>query len=107
MKTPRLVLHEPKKGANLVDLLAIPDFDELAEKGKSFQDKALEKHELLEERMRAMQGINIPISLDAIKLSLVPRLVIPHKFKTPIFDKYDDTKCPNVHLTMYCQKMSA
>ena len=56
--------------------------------------------------MRAMEGINILGSLDATELSLVPGLVIPHKFKTPIFDKYDGTKCPNVHLTMYCRKMS-
>ena len=85
-----------------MDPLAIPDFDELAEKGKSLQDKALEKYELLEERMRAMEGINIPKSLDAMELSLVLGLVIPHKFETPIFDKYDGTKCPNAHLTMYC-----
>ena len=57
--------------------------------------------------MREMEGINIPESLDAIELSLVPGLVIPHKFKTPTFDKYDGTKCPTMHLTIYCRKMSA
>ena len=57
--------------------------------------------------MITMEGINISESLDATELSLVPGLVIPHKFKTPIFDKYDGTKCPNAHLTIYCQKMSA
>ena len=56
--------------------------------------------------MRAMEGINIPRSLDAIELSLVSGLVIPHMFKTPTFDKYDCTKCPTTHLTMYYQKMS-
>ena len=50
-----------------------------------------------------MEGINILESLDATELSLV----IPHKFKTPTFDKYDGTKCPTTHLTMYCRKMSA
>ena len=54
-----------------------------------------------------MEWINILGSLDAIELSLVSGLVIPHKFKTPIFDKYDSTKCPTTHLTMYCRKMSA
>ena len=93
--------------ADLVDPLAVPDLDEIVEKGKSPQDKALEKYELLEERMRAMERINIPESLDATKLSLVSGLVIPHKFKTPTFDKYDGTKCPTIHLTMYCRKMSA
>ena len=56
--------------------------------------------------MRAMEGINIPGSLDATELSLVSSLIIPHKFKTLTFDKYDGTKCPTTHLTMYCQKMS-
>ena len=50
VKTPGLVIHEPKTGVDLVDPLAVPDFDELAEKGKSLQDKALEKYELLEKK---------------------------------------------------------
>ena len=107
MNTSGLVLHEPKTGAGLVDPLTVPDLDELAGKGKSFQNKALEKYEHLQEIMRAMEGIDILGSLDAIELSLVSGLVIPHKFKTPTFDKYDGTKCPTTHLTMYCRKMSA
>ena len=94
-------------GVDPVDPLTVPDLDEMVEKGKSPQDKAPEKYELLEKRMRAIEGINIPGSLDATELSLVSGLVIPHKFKTPTFDKYDGTKCPNTHLTMYCRKMSA
>ena len=54
-----------------------------------------------------MEGINILGSLDATELSLVSGLVIPHQFKTLTFDKYDGTKCPNKHFTMYCRKMSA
>ena len=104
---PELVMHEPNIGANLVDPLAVPDLNELAEKEKSLQEKTLEKYELLEEKMRAMKRINIPESLDAIELSLVPVLVIPHKFKTQTFDKYDSTKCPTMYLSMYCWKMSA
>ena len=57
--------------------------------------------------MRAMEGISIPESIDVAELSLVSSLVIPHKFKTLTFDKYDGTKCPTTHLTMYCRKMSA
>ena len=98
-------MQEPKANADLMDPLAIPDLDEIV--AKSLQDKALEKYELFEERMRAMEGINIPGSLDATELSLVLRLVIPHKFKAPTFDKYDVTKCPTTHLTMYCRKMLA
>ena len=85
-----------------MDPLAVPDLDELMGKGKLPQDKTLKKYELLEERIRAMEGINIPGSLDAIELSLVLGLVIPHKFKTPTFDKYDGTKCPRTYLLIYC-----
>ena len=54
-----------------------------------------------------MEGINIPGGIDAGELSLVHGLVISHKFKTLAFDKYDGTKCPTMHLTMYCRKISA
>ena len=57
--------------------------------------------------MKAIEGINILGGVDAAELSLVQDLVIPHKFKTPVFDKYDGTKCPTVHLMMYYRKMSA
>ena len=107
MKTSGLVLHEPKIGADPVDPLAVPDLDELAEKEKSRQDKTLEKYELLEKKMIVMEGINIPGSIDAAELSLVLGLVIPHKFKTLTFDKYNGTKCPITHLAMYYRKMSA
>ena len=99
-------MREPKISIGLVDPLAVPDLDELVEKGKLPQDKTLEKYDLLEEIMRAMEGINILGSLDATELSLESGLVISHKFKTLTFDKYDGTKCPTTYLTMYCRKMS-
>ena len=81
MNIPGLVMQKPKANVDPMDPLAVLDLDESAEKGKSLQDKAIEKYELLEERMRAMEGINITGSLDATKFSLVSGLVIPHKFK--------------------------
>ena len=107
MNTLGLVMQEPKANADLMDPLAVPDLDEILAKGKSLQDKGLEKYELFKEKMRVMEEINIPGSLDATELSLVSGLVIPHKFKASTFDKYDGTKCPTTHLTMYCRKMSA
>ncbi|KAA3483834.1 gag/pol polyprotein [Gossypium australe] len=44
--------------------------------------------------------------MSAKKLSLVPGLVLPPKFKAPDFEKYDGTRCPKAHLTMFCQKMA-
>ena len=101
MNTLRLVMREPNTSTDPVDPLVVPDLDELATKGKPAQNRALEKYEFLEKRMRAMEGISIPGSLNATELSLVSRLVIPHKFKTPTFDKYDGNKCLTTHLTMY------
>ena len=75
MNTSVLVMQKPKANADLMDPLVVPDLDEIIEKGKSPQDKAVEKYELLEERMRTMEGINIPRSLDATELSLVSGLV--------------------------------
>ena len=45
-------------------------------------------------------------SVDPRKLSLVPNLVIPPKFKMPTFEKYDGTKCLENHLATYCNKMA-
>ena len=44
--------------------------------------------------------------VDASKMSLVPDLVLPPKFKVPTFDKYDGTKCLSAHLYMYYRKMT-
>ena len=76
MNTLGLVMQESKADADLMDPLAILDLDKLAGKGKSFRDKALEKYELLEERIRVMEGISISGSLDATELSLVLALVM-------------------------------
>ena len=57
MNTPGLVMQESKANVDLMDPLTVPDLDEIAAKGKSPQDKALEKYELLEERMRARKEL--------------------------------------------------
>ena len=44
-------------------------------------------------------------SVDPKEISLVSDVVIPPKFKTPNFEKYDGTKCPENYLTTYCHKM--
>ena len=44
-------------------------------------------------------------SVDPRDLCLVLDLVMPPKFKTPTFEKYDETKCLENHLTTYCHKM--
>ncbi|XP_016706427.1 uncharacterized protein [Gossypium hirsutum] len=44
--------------------------------------------------------------MDAKDLSLVPDLVLPHKFKMPEFEKYNRATCPETHITMFCRRMT-
>ena len=67
---------------------------------------AKQKLDILEERLRAIEGIDICGNIDATQLCLVPDLIIPAKFKVPEFDKYDGSSCPKSHLIMYCRKMA-
>ena len=53
-----------------------------------------------------MKGSDVYRMMDSYKMSLIPDLVFPPKFKVPTFDKYDGIKCPSVHLYMYCRKMT-
>jgi len=70
-------------------------------------DGAKSKLEILEERVRAIEGGGSYGFSDVTRLSLVPSVMIPHKFKVPEFEKYQGTTCPKSHLTMYCRKMVA
>ncbi|KAA0061241.1 uncharacterized protein E6C27_scaffold455G00760 [Cucumis melo var. makuwa] len=63
--------------------------------------------EFLEERLRVIEGADMYGSIDATQLCLISDVVIPPKFKTPDFEKYNGTSCPKSHLVMYCRKMSA
>jgi len=70
-------------------------------------DRAKDKLEVLEKRLRAIEGGSSHEFEDAAGLCLVPDVVIPPKFKVPDFEKYKGTTCPKSHLTMYCRKMTA
>ena len=64
-----------------------------------------EKFDLMEERLRDIEGIGDYPFADMAKLCLVPDFVILPKFKVPDFDKYKGITCPNKHLKLYCRKM--
>ena len=64
--------------------------------------KAQQKYKLLEERLKAIEGLNATKGMGAAELTLVPDLVLPHKFKTLEFEKFNGGTCPATHLTMYC-----
>ena len=73
---------------------------------QSESNEAQRKLELIEKRLRMVEGSDVYSLVDASKMSLIPELVLPPKFKVPIFDKYDGTKCLLTHLYMYCRKMT-
>ena len=43
--------------------------------------------------------------LDFEELGLVSGIVIPPKFKVPLFAKYDGVSCPKMHLRSYVRKI--
>ena len=61
---------------------------------------------LLDKKVKEIEGVNDLARVDPRELSLVSDVVIPPKFKMPKFEKYDGTKCPENHLAMYCNKMA-
>src|SRR4051812_17242119 len=63
-----------------------------------------DKYKMLEERLRSVEIQKIP-GLDFEELGLVPGVVIPPKFKTPAFAKYDGVSCPKLHLRSYVRKI--
>ncbi|KAJ9178669.1 hypothetical protein P3X46_010536 [Hevea brasiliensis] len=66
-----------------------------------------EKLSALEERLRAIEGLNMYGSVDMASLRLVPDVVVPPKFKVPDFDKYTGNSDPRIHLATYIAKMSS
>ena len=101
-------------GQNMAEPITVPDLDDPKEQEKlrresseqSESNEAQRKFELIEERLKDVEGSDVYGLVDARTMSLVPDLVLPPKFKVPIFDKYDGTKCPSAHLYMYCRKMT-
>ena len=61
---------------------------------------------LLDKKLKKIEGVNDLESVDLRELCLVPDLVIPPNFKMLKFEKYDGIKCPENHLTTYCNKMA-
>ena len=63
-----------------------------------------DKFKQLEDRLNATEIQRVP-GLDFEELGLVPGVVIPPKFKVPIFSKYDGVSSPKLHLRSYIRKI--
>ena len=65
---------------------------------------AEDRYKQLEDHLSAMEVYRIP-GLDFEELGLVSGVVIPQKFKAPVFAKYDGVSCPKLHLHSYVRKI--
>ncbi|XP_057999419.1 uncharacterized protein LOC131178473 [Hevea brasiliensis] len=74
--------------------------------GGENKEKENEKLSALEERLRAIEGLNMYGSIDVSSLRLVLDVVVPPKFKVPNFDKYTGNSDLRIHLATYIVKMS-
>ncbi|XP_057975951.1 uncharacterized protein LOC131163372 [Malania oleifera] len=61
----------------------------------------------LEEWLKAIKGTHVSNSINPTDMYLVPKVVLPPKFKVPKFEKFDGTQCPHTHLRLYFQTMVA
>ncbi|KAA3488722.1 hypothetical protein EPI10_032438 [Gossypium australe] len=81
----------------------VPDLDDVTETEKTRAElpKLLEDRcRWLEEKFRAMENADCHGRIDANDLSLVPNLVLPPKFKTLEFEKYNGTNITPDRLTL-------
>ncbi|KAA3488885.1 Gag-pro-like protein [Gossypium australe] len=98
-------------GSNPGDNLANPvvlDLDIMEKKGvRTESSKQLEDHcRWLEEKFKTLENADHHHGIDVRDLSLVPDLVLPHKFKMPEFEKYNETGSPEAHIKMFCRRMT-
>jgi len=70
-------------------------------------DMTKRKLDILEERLRMIEGASAYEFGNVVRLCLVPDVVIPLKFKVSKFEKYKGVTCPKSHMIMYCKKMAA
>ena len=73
--------------------------------GRSEHVNVQQRCDLLDKKLKEIEGVNDLGSVDPRELCLVPDVVIPPKFKMSKFEKYDGTKCPENHLATYCNEM--
>ena len=79
----------------MADPIAVPDIDDPKEQEKirkesleqSESNEVQRKLELIEERLKMVEGSNAYNLVDASKMSLVSDLVLPPQFKVPTFDQ--------------------
>ncbi|XP_017640000.1 uncharacterized protein LOC108481369 [Gossypium arboreum] len=84
----------------------VPDLDEIEKVKRELPKQLEDRYRWLEEKFKVMENVDYYYGIDAKDLSLVPDLVLPPKFKTPEFEKYNGTSCPEAHIKIFCRRMT-
>ena len=64
-----------------------------------------QKFNLIEKRLKAIEGNSLIKGIDAFEISLVLNVVIPQKLKMPDFVRYSGSSRPRADMTIFCRKM--
>ena len=87
---------------------AVPSESEREEEEEDYSEEQYpptdDKYRHSEERLTAMEVQRV-LGLDFEELGLVSGIVIPPKFKVPLFAKYDGVSCPKMNLRSYVRKI--
>ncbi|KAA3479435.1 Gag-pro-like protein [Gossypium australe] len=87
----------------------VPDLDDIAKIEKAMVDlpkQLKDRCRWLEEKFKAIENVDYHCRVDAKDLSLVPDLVLPPKFKTLEFEKYNGASCPEAHIMIHVTDMT-
>ncbi|XP_017617546.2 uncharacterized protein LOC108462057 [Gossypium arboreum] len=89
------------------DLYMVEKEDDVTEDLRAEAARQLdERCRWLGEKFKTLESAEGYHGINAKDLSLVPDLVLLHKFKMPEFEKYNGTTCPEAHITMFCRRMT-
>ena len=96
--------NQDRKGKETVVQSESKEEEEEEDYSKEQYPPVDDKYKHLEEWLSAMEIQKVP-GLDFEELGLVSGIVIPPKFKAPVFSKYDGVSCPKMHLRSYVRKI--
>jgi len=65
-----------------------------------------DKIQVLEARIKVIEGVDLYDPVRVTEMCLVPNMVVPKKFLVLEFIKYSGIQCPMTHLKSYCNKMA-
>jgi hypothetical protein len=75
-------------------------------KAKSSDSIDQDKMDVLEAKIRVIEGVDLYDPIWAAEMCLVPNVVVPKKFHVPEFIKYSGTQCSMTYLKSYYNKMA-